>query len=76
MEESSNIGFTRLITLYGSDPVMSLLVLKRSANIDWGLYVGDELPFLRYDLETGTVFDIVATRASNCLKVVGGKGLS
>lgn len=52
VEGASSIGITRLITLCGSDPVMSLLALKRSAVIDWGHHIGDELPFLGYDFET------------------------
>lgn len=41
MEEASSVGLARLIKLCGSDPVMSVLALKRSAEIDWCNYVGD-----------------------------------
>lgn len=46
MEEASNVEFARMITLCGSDPLMRLLALKKSTEIDWGYYVGNEWPFL------------------------------
>lgn len=70
VEEASNVGLARLTTLCGSDLVMSLLALKRSAKVDWGQYVGDELPFPGYDCETEVVSDIVASRASKRPEVV------
>lgn len=52
------------MALCSSDLIIILLVLKRSAKIDWGLYVVDELPFLGYNFETATVSDTVATCAA------------
>lgn len=71
MEATSSVGFTILLPLSGSDLAMSLLVLKRSDEIDCGHYVGDELPFLGYNFETGDVSDVFATQASNRSKVNG-----
>lgn len=48
---------------------MSLLALKRSAEIDWRRNVGDVLPFLANDFETESISGIVAKRAATLLKV-------
>lgn len=57
--------------LWSSDPVMSLLVLMQSAELDCGHYVGDGLLFFCYDFETGTASDIVATQVPKHAKVGG-----
>lgn len=71
MEWASNVRLYKLVTLCGSDHVLNLLALKRSSEIDWGNYIGDDLPFLRYDSEIRMVSDIVATNATKRPKVGG-----
>lgn len=50
---------------------MSVLDLKRSIEIDGGHYVGDDLPFFCYDIETVDLSDNVATRVPKRLRVIG-----
>lgn len=70
-EAVGNVGLARLIFLCGSDPVMRLLALKRSLEVDCSQNVGDELPFLGFNFENGAVSDIVAKRASKHPEVGG-----
>lgn len=44
-------------------------MLRKSSEIDCGHYIGEKLPFLVYNFETGAATDIVATRATKCPKV-------
>lgn len=48
VKEASNAWLAMLITLCGSDPVMSPLALKRSAEFNWSQYIEDELRQLRF----------------------------
>lgn len=59
MEEARGIRFPRLIKLCGSARVLSLPALKLNSEIDWGLYTGDDIPFLSYSFETVAVSDII-----------------
>lgn len=70
-KRTSNVGLARLISSCSPDPVLSLLALNMSSEIDWCHYIGDQLLFLRYDLENTTVSDRVATRAAKRQKVCG-----
>lgn len=63
MEVASSVGFTRLLTLCGSDGFVSLLAFEWSPETDWGHYVGGEWPFLGYNFETEAFSDVVDTRA-------------
>lgn len=69
MEEDSNVVLASLITLSGSNPVISLLSLKKSAEINCNHYVADEFQFPGYDVETVAVSNIVATHAKKSRKV-------
>lgn len=71
MEETNSVGFTKILTLSDFNPYMSQLALKWSAKIDWGHYVGNELPFHGYNIYTGAVPDIVATQLTKRSKVSG-----
>lgn len=51
--------------------MQSLQAWKQSFEIDWGYYIGDELPFLGCDFEFEAVSHIVATRATKRRKVSG-----
>lgn len=68
VEDVGGVGLARLITICGSHHVMSLLVLKRDSEIRRGRYIGDELPCLGHEFETGAISDTVATRATNFQK--------
>lgn len=52
-----------------SDHDMSSLTESRSAELDWGYSVVDEVPYFGYNFATEAVFDIVATWAPKRLKV-------
>lgn len=72
MEKASSDRLVRFITVYGTDPVTSLLDLRQIPEIDWGHYVGGELPLLGYDFETTIFPNIVSTQRPKC-STVGGE---
>lgn len=61
MENGSTVGPARLLGICSLDPVLSLLALKQNAEIDYGHYVGDELPFLGYNFKSKDVSNVAAT---------------
>lgn len=49
--------------------MLCLLALRQSSEVDLAHYIGNELTFLGYDVKSGAVSDILATRATNRPKV-------
>lgn len=49
VEEDSNVGLAKLITLCRSDFVISLLAFRRRFEVDWSHFIKDASPFFGYD---------------------------
>lgn len=69
LEEDNTFGLACFITLCTSDSALSSRALKRDAEAGWDQNVGDGLPFIGYDFETGTASFILTTRASKYSKI-------
>lgn len=71
MENSGTVRLARMRTSCGSCFIMSVSALKRSADIDSGLHLGNDVPLLDYNFEIKSVSDVVATQVQKRPNVGG-----